>query len=125
MVQRIPTNCDDETCPSCVVAGEYIFLAHHAGGFESNDIAYQMKASFDRLEETLKSVGSSLDDMVQIHLYLKKTEDFTTARDIFYTYFKNWFPARMTSTTNFLSPSCLCMLDGVAYKANNACKSAG
>ena len=46
MIKRLPTHCGDETCPSCVVAGDYIFLAHHAGGFEKKDIAYQTIASF-------------------------------------------------------------------------------
>jgi len=38
MIKRMPTHCGDETCPSCVIAGDYIYLAHHAGGFEKNDI---------------------------------------------------------------------------------------
>lgn len=67
----MPTNCGDDTCESYVVAGDFIFLAHHSGGFESNDIVYQMEASFNRLGATLESVGASFDDIVQINLYLK------------------------------------------------------
>lgn len=119
MIQRMPTHCGDETCSSCVVAGDFIFLAHHAGGHESNDIVYQMEASFTSLEATLKSVGASLDDVVQINLYLKNIADFGAARDVFPKYFKNGFPARMTTTTDFVTPSCLCMLDAVAYKKQN------
>lgn len=26
MIRRMPTHCGDETCSSCVVAGDYIFL---------------------------------------------------------------------------------------------------
>ena len=29
MIKRMPTNCGDKTCPSCVIAGDFIFLAHH------------------------------------------------------------------------------------------------
>ena len=116
MMKRMPTHCGDDTCSSCVIAGDYIFLAHHAGGFESNDIAYQMEASFEGLKKTLESAGSSLDDVVQINLYLKKIGDFRSARDVFYKYFKNGFPARMTTTTDFVDSACLCMLDGIAYK---------
>ncbi len=116
MIKRIDTNCGDDTCSSCVVAGDYIYLAHHAGGHDSNDIIIQMEASFESMNQTLESVGASLDDLVQINLYLKNIEDFRVARDVFYKYFKNGYPARMTSTTDFVSDSCLCMLDGVAYK---------
>ncbi|HOM01523.1 MAG TPA: RidA family protein [Acetivibrio sp.] len=83
MIKRMPTHCGDDTCSSCVVAGDYIFLAHHAGGFEKDDIEYQMEACFNSLKNTLQSVGASLDDMVQINLYLKNIEDFRKARDVF------------------------------------------
>ena len=115
MIKRIPTHCGDETCPSCVVAGDYIFLAHHAGGFEKNDIKHQMTATFDSAKKTLESAGASLSDMVQINLYLKNPNDFDGARDVFFEYFKDEFPARMTSQTDFLDDACLCMIDGVAY----------
>ena len=116
MIIRMPTHCGDETCPACVVAGDFIFLAHHAGGFESNDIVYQMNICFEKMERTLKSAGASLEDMVQINLYLRHIEDFRPARDVFFKYFKNGFPARMASTTDFVDAACLCMLDGIAYK---------
>ena len=75
-----------------------------------------MEASFESLKKTLESVGVSLDNMVQINLYLKNIEDFRPARDVFYKYFKNGFPTRMTTTTDFVDSACLCMLDGIAYK---------
>ena len=116
MIKRMPTHCGDETCPSCVVAGDFIFLAHHAGGFDKEDVVHQMEAAFDKLKGTLESVGASLDDMVQINLFLRDIEDFRRARDVFFKYFKGGFPARMASTTDFVDSACLCMLDGIAYK---------
>jgi 2-iminobutanoate/2-iminopropanoate deaminase len=71
-------------------------------------------SSFWRI--TPESVGASLDDMVQIHLFLRDIEDFRPARDVFFKYFENGFPARMASTTDFVDSACLCMLDGIAYK---------
>ena len=84
MITRMPTHCGDETCPACVVAGDFIFLAHHAGGFESDDIVHQMEACLEKMGGTLESVGASLEDMVQINLYLKNIEDFRIARDVFF-----------------------------------------
>ena len=121
MVKRMPTICGDDTCASCVVAGDFIFLAHHAGGHDKLDVEHQMRASFEGLKSTLNSVGATLNDMVQINLYLKTTDDFSKARDIFNEYFdKDAFPARMTTTTDFIGEGCLCMLDGVAYKQASA-----
>ena len=119
MMIKMPTHCGDETCSSCVVAGDFIFLAHHAGGFDKNDIKSQMRATFERAKRTLDTVGATLNDMVQIHLYLKTLDDFSGAREVFYEYFdKGNFPARMSSQTEFLDSECLCMIDGVAYKPN-------
>lgn len=119
MIKRMPTNCGDETCASCVVAGEYIFLAHHGGGQDRDDVAYQMRKTFDRMKDTLASVGATLDDMVQVNLYLKNIEDFSVVEDIFSEYFKNGAPARMTTVTQFVGPSCLCQMDGIAYKQSD------
>ena len=117
MLKKMPTHCGDETCPSCVVAGDFIYLAHHAGGFEKQDIKHQMRATFERAKNTLASVDAQLNDMVQINLYLKNLDDFDGAREVFYEYFdKGNFPARMSSQTEFLDDSCLCMIDGVVYK---------
>jgi 2-iminobutanoate/2-iminopropanoate deaminase len=116
VIKRMPTHCGDETCPSCVVAGDFIFLAHHAGGFDKDDVVHQMEVALGKLKKTLESVGASLDDMVQINLFLRDTGDFRRARDVFYKYFKDGSPARMTWTTDFVDSACLCMLDGIAYK---------
>ncbi len=118
MIKRLPTHCGDETCPSCVVAGDYIFLAHHAGGFEKSDIAYQTRVAFEAIKNTLASVGATLDDMVQLNYYIKNTEDFRTGRDVFTEYFPNGAPARMTVVTQFLDDNCLCQIDGIAYIRN-------
>ena len=116
MFEKMPTHCGDETCSACVVAGDFVFLAHHAGGFDKNDIKHQTRAAFEALKRTLASVGAALDDMAQIHLYLKNLDDFDGAREVFYEYFESGrFPARMTSTTEFLDSECLCQIDGVAY----------
>lgn len=115
MIARMPTHCGDETCASCVVAGEFVFLAHHAGGFESDDVAFQARACFDAMQRTLETVGASLGSLVQVNLYLRSAEDFERVRDVFFEYFENGYPARMTTTTDFVDAACLCMLDGVAY----------
>ena len=117
MIKRLPTHCGDETCPSCVIAGDYIYLAHHAGGFDKKDAGHQTRAAFQRMESTLNKAGATLNDMVQINLYLRDLKDFDAARAVFSEFFSDGcFPARMTLTSDFLDAECLCMIDGVAYK---------
>lgn len=117
MMIKIPNHYGDDTCSSCVVAGDFIYLAHHGGGHDKKDIEHQMRASFESMRNTLTSVGATLNDMVQINLYLIDLSDFDEARAVFYEYFdKDSFPARMTLTSEFISQNCLCMMDGVAYK---------
>lgn len=121
-IKRMSTHCGDKTCPSCVIAGDYIYLAHHAGGFEKRDIKYQMRAVFERVKNTLAAAGATLGDMVQIHLYLCNLSDFDGAIEVFNKYFdEGCFPARMTSTSEFLDKECLCMIDGAVYKKKEQC----
>lgn len=115
MIQRMGNHYGDDTCSSCVVAGDYIFLAHHGGGQDVNDLAYQTRASLDSLQQTLQSVGATLDNMVQITYYIRSVEDFRKGADVFRDYFKNGAPARMTVVTEFVGENCLCQVDGLAY----------
>jgi 2-iminobutanoate/2-iminopropanoate deaminase len=115
----MPTHTNDDTHSSCVIAGDYIFLAHHAGGQDKNDIVYQVKATFESLEHTLSTVDATLNDIVQLNFYIKYVEDFRKGADVFREYFKNGAPARMTVVTEFVGESCLCQMDGIAYKPSN------
>ena len=121
-IKRMPTHCGDNTCPSCVTAGDYIYLAHHAGGHEKRDIKHQTRAVFESIKNTLAAAGATLDDMVQIHLYLYDLSDFDGAIEVFNEYFdEGCFPARMTTTSKFLNKECLVQIDGIAYKMRELC----
>lgn len=99
-----------------------VLLAHHGGGQNVNDIVHQVKATFESIKYTLSTVNATLDDIVQLNFYIKNTEDFDKGRNIFYEYFKNGFPARMTVVNKFLDESCLCQIDGIAYKPHTVNK---
>ena len=120
MLQKMPTHCGDDTCSSCVIAGDFIFLAHHGGSQDVNDIVHQAKATIESMKKTLSTVNATLDDIVQLNFYIKRIEDFRKGADVFREYFKNGAPARMTVATEFVDENCLCQMDGVAYKPNTA-----
>lgn len=120
MILRAASHTKDDTCPACVVAGGFIFLAHHSGGHEKADAVFQAKASLKALQKTLQSVDANLDDMVQLTLYLKHRDDFAAVRDIFREFFTaGHYPARMTVFTDFINENCLCMIDGTAVVNSN------
>ncbi len=116
MIQRLPNHYGDDTCSSCVVAGDYIFLAHHGGGQEVNDLAYQTRATLESIRQTLAKVDATLEDVVQLTYYIRDVAAFRSGADVFREFFPNGAPARMTVVTAFVSENCLCQMDGVAYK---------
>jgi 2-iminobutanoate/2-iminopropanoate deaminase len=40
MLKKMPADNGDDTYSSCAVAGDFIYLAHHAGGFDKKDIEH-------------------------------------------------------------------------------------
>ena len=44
MILKMPKHYGDDTCSSCVVAGDFIFLAHHGGGQDVQDIVQEILA---------------------------------------------------------------------------------
>ncbi len=72
MVKKMPTHCGDDTCSSCVIAGDYIFLAHHGGGQDVDDIVHQTRATLESMAHTLSTAGATLDDVVQLNFYVRR-----------------------------------------------------
>lgn len=118
MVRKMPTHCKDDTLSSCVIAGDYIFLAHHGGGQDIQDIVHQTRATIESMAHTLETAGATLEDIVQLNFYLKNVADFRKGADVFREYFKNGAPARTTVVTDFVGDACLCQMDAIAYKPN-------
>ena len=116
MITKMPTHCGDDTCSSCVRAGDFIFLSHHGGGQDKREIVHQVRATLESMKQTLNSVGATLDDVVQLHFYIRDVADFRQGADVFREYFLKGAPARTTVVTTFVGENCLCQMDAVAYK---------
>ena len=115
MVRRIPTPF---SYSSAVEAGDYVFLGLHRGFGES--FTQQIHHTFEQLRETLHTCNTSLDQLVKVNVYLKNIDDLPVMEKVFFDYFAvDQFPARMTSTTQFIDSDCLIMIDGVAYKPSS------
>jgi 2-iminobutanoate/2-iminopropanoate deaminase len=102
-----------------VVAGDYVFLGLHRGFGAS--FAEQHEDAFEGLQKTLAELGLTLAHLVKVNVWLKDIQDLPEMERLFRNHFgKDQFPARMTSTTEFIDADCLLMIEGVAYgTANN------
>lgn len=111
MIHRIPT---PYSYSSAVVAGDYVFIGLHRGFGES--FTQQIHDTFAHIKETLQQCNTSLDQVVKVNVYLKHIEHLPEMEKVFLDYFEpDQFPARMTSTTEFIDADCLMMIDGVSY----------
>ena len=111
LVNRIPTPF---SYSSAVVAGEYVFIGLHRGFGET--FTQQIHDTFEHLNKTLLQCNVALDNVVKVNLYPKNINDLPEMEKVFCDYFETGrFPARMTTTTEFIDSDCLMMIDGVAY----------
>ena len=98
-----------------VVAGDFVFLGLHRGS--GDDLTTQLDNTFKHVAETLSQCGMAIADLVKVNVWLKNINDLPAMEKRFHDLFeKDAFPARMTSTTEFIDEDCLIMIDGVAYK---------
>lgn len=115
MITRIPTPFSYSTA---VAVGDYVFLGLHRGFGDS--FSEQIHDTFSNLQQTLLQVEVPLENIVKVNVYLKNIKDLPEMEKIFMEYFEqDKFPARMTSTTEFIDSDCLMMIDGIVYKGAN------
>jgi 2-iminobutanoate/2-iminopropanoate deaminase len=100
---------------TAVAAGDYVFLGLHRGF--GDDFSAQLGDVFGHLERTLAEFDLGLADIVKVHVWLKNIDDLSEMEKRFNNHFEEGkFPARMTSTTEFIDADCLLMIDGIAYR---------
>ena len=112
MIKRIAT---PYSYSSAVEAGDYVFIGLHRGFGESFN--EQINDTFQYLRNTLSELSLTLESVVKVNVYLKNIEDLPQMEKAFFEYYEEGkFPARMTSTTEFIDKDCLVMIEGIAYK---------
>ena len=102
---------------SAVAAGDFVFLGLHRGF--GDDFTSQFDDTFAHLKKTLGEFDLTLTHLVKVNVRLKNIKDLPGMEKRFNNYFeKGNFPARMTTTTEFIDDDCLLMIDGMAYRKN-------
>jgi 2-iminobutanoate/2-iminopropanoate deaminase len=113
-VSRIPT---PYSYSRAVIAGDTVYLGLHRGF--GDDFPAQLEDCFKALGRTLGEVGLSLADLIKVNVWLKEIGDLPLMEERFNDYFeRGQFPARMTSTTEFIDDDCLLMIEGIACRSD-------
>jgi len=100
---------------AAVSTGDTIYLGLHRG--RGNSFQDQLRGSLMYLKQTLEQHGSSLEKLLKVQVWLKDIDDLPVMEQIFFEFYPSGeFPARMTSTTEFIDNDCLVMIEGVAVK---------
>jgi 2-iminobutanoate/2-iminopropanoate deaminase len=103
---------------AAVAAADFVFLGLHRG-FGSS-FTEQLDGALDHLGRTLDGYGLTLRDLVKVHVWLKHIDDLPIMeRHVADRFPADAFPARMTSTTEFIDADCLLMIDGIAYRGTD------
>ena len=101
---------------SAVAAGNFVFLGLHRGF--GDRFSEQFDSAFAAMKTSLEDYDFEIADLVKVNVWLKYISDLPELEKRFVDYFEvDHFPARMTSTTEFIDEDCLMMIDGVAYKS--------
>lgn len=111
-IQRVETPF---SYAQAVAAGDFVFLGLHRGFGET--FAEQIAGAFEYMQKVLAEFDLTLESLVKVNVWLKEIKDLPAMEQAFHDYFEpGTFPARMTSTTEFIDADCLLMIDGVAYR---------
>jgi len=100
---------------SAVTARDLVFVGLHRGFGE--DFCAQLTGAIEGMRGTLAAHGAELQQLVKVNVWLKDVTDLPAMEKAFFDHFpEGGFPARMTSTTEFIDDDCLVMVEGIAYR---------
>ncbi|MGZ6163683.1 MAG: RidA family protein [Myxococcaceae bacterium] len=66
------------------------------GRLIAGDVAAQTERTLENIRALLESVGSSLDDVLRVGVFLTSMESFAAMNEVYARYFRQPFPARTT-----------------------------
>ena len=101
--------------------GPWVFLAGRVGRdpatgeMAQNEIETQTRQTLDNMKAVLEGAGSSMDFLVQVRVFLKRTEERTAFNEVYESYFAANPPARTTVGNVGLSPWVLVEIEGIAF----------
>jgi 2-iminobutanoate/2-iminopropanoate deaminase len=101
MQQRRVVQDGSAQASQAVVAGGFVFIsallaADDGGRIAEGDIATQTRLVLERLRAVLREAGSSLGQVVTVHVYLRQASDFDAMNTVYREFFTEAPPTRTT-----------------------------
>ena len=90
-----------------------------ADGTLASGIADQTRQALRNVDAALRSVGSSLDEVLHVRVYLTEIVDFEPMNRVYAEFFSHPYPARTTVYVG-LPPGLLVEIDAIAVSPNHA-----
>jgi 2-iminobutanoate/2-iminopropanoate deaminase len=82
--------------PGVIYLSGQVGLEPTTGRLISGDVAAQTVRTMDNIRALLESIGSSLDEVLRVGIYLTSMESFAAMNEVYARYFREPFPARTT-----------------------------
>lgn len=102
-------------------AGNFVFISGQMGKdpklqkIVATDIEGQTRQTLENIKVILESVGYSMQDIVNVSVYLKSVDDFQKMNDVYKTFFTQ-HPTRTTVEARLVRSNALVEIDAVAYR---------
>ncbi len=88
--------------------------AHDSGPAESWEIGTHTTKVMDKIKKLVEAAGSTMDDVLQLSVFLTKIEHYDGMNNVFKTYFPNGGPARTTVAVAALPGNSLVEINCIA-----------
>ena len=88
--------------------------AHDTGAAESWEIGAHTTKVMDKIKKLVEASGSSMDDVLQLSVFLTKIEHYDGMNNVFKTYFPHGGPARTTVAVAALPGNSLVEINCIA-----------
>jgi 2-iminobutanoate/2-iminopropanoate deaminase len=82
--------------PGVIYLSGQVGLDPTTGRLISGDVSAQTARALENIRALLESIGSSLDDVLRVGVYLTGMESFAAMNEVYARYFRQPFPARTT-----------------------------
>jgi 2-iminobutanoate/2-iminopropanoate deaminase len=102
-----------------VIQGDTVYISHFGGSYDDAgnkllSAEEQTIQTFRNLENALREINLTLDNVLKVTVILKDITDFDAMHRAWKQVFTKEFPVRTTITSNFVDDHCRVQIDAIA-----------
>lgn len=118
MKKIVRTEIDEMWAHSAIVeAGDYVYISYCMKN-EGQSIQNQINGAFDILSDRLKTIGLTLESVVQMDCLFRDINDLSFLGVIIKERFPRKYPARKAYETKFIRDGIAFQVDAIAFREN-------